>query len=1456
MKKSKISLAVGVSIALSSLLPVSIANADNVYRMSFGATNSGIQIINDPLFFKDTSLSKQEEYDSEWLTFLRQETGQDIPSIDSLNYSRLSLSLGTKSFDDASLPSGPLNIQTPYALNIIRNNFTNLNFLRTTTVFRGNAQFNTNSLKNVNGLLNLDAALGGLYLHRNQLQQVLGLEKLTSVSGALDLSENPKLSTLDGMGKLEYVGQTLNLSKNPALVDLTGISALSYVGGIIYVDNVAQYTATPKAESIFCKSLVSGDINITDTENKVINFGELCSDVEPWVTFMHSYDQLTNLANMSEWKTKTGNARLYDKNLTDEDLPSGPILSDTIRGLNFSANNISHVDFLSNVVTAIGSLNLNYSPNLENIDGLSSLQSVNGLFLREPSLLSNIDGLSALRDINSLVLHGAPLLTNVDGLSDLQSITALWLYDNALENINGLSALSTVGHSLDLKQNPKLSDISGISNLSSITQTGNESYAYFDNPSQYTVKPVTSSPFCQGLLSGGIRARDNVDKDINYGSICEGSEDWIAFMHGYDQLTNLGTMSQWETKSGTAYLQSKSLTDADLPSGPILSDTIRGLYLGANNISHANFLSNVVTATDTLDLSRLPNLENIDGLSALQSGKGLYLHSNPLLSNIDSLSSLQSVETLNLYNNPLLTNIDGLSALQSVSYLRLNDNETLENINGLSALSSTNEQIDFRRNPKLIDISGIANLAYTSSTSTKNYVYFDDPSQYTVKPVNSSPFCQGLLSGNVSARDDSNKDINYGTLCEGVEDWIAFMHGYDELTTLSTMSDWKAKGGSVYLISKGITDADLPLGPIPSDTLHSLNLGRNNISHVDFLSNAVTANSTLSINLLPNLENIDGLSALQSAQTLNINSNTLLRDVDGLSSLKSVRYLGLHHNPKLENINGLSALTTIESSADFSANPQLSDISGIANLSAITNTNLYDYAIFDHPSQYTTKPVSSSPFCQGVLSGDIRAKDNSDNNINYGSICQGVEDWIAFMHNYDQLTNLGAMSDWKTKSGSANLSYKGIKDADLPSGPILSDTIRGLNISNNSYISNVDFLSNVVTSMSTLRLVGLGQMEHLDGLSALQSADNLHISGNRSLSNINGLSSLQSANSLYLKNNLSLSNIDGLSSLQSVSHLNMHNNPLLSNVDGLSALKTADYLDLYNNETLTDINGLSALSTVGNRVDFRQNPQLMDISGISNVSVITSTSDTSYAYFDRPSQYTVKPVVGSPFCQGLASGAIRAKWGTTYNVYYGSICEGAEEWITFMHDNGFLGDMTTLSDWRAKGGSVALQRKGLSDEMMPSVLMNTDYIGSLNLDYNLLTNLDFLSNVVTAQGAIHLANMPDLQSIDGLSKITSFSNLDLRGNNSLLNLNGLSSLNTIQYTLHIESNPNLTDISGLSNLAVNTAKHTYYGLFIDDPSQYTVKPVVGSPFCDGLLSGDIEVKKNGYTRVKYDELCN
>jgi len=82
--------------------------------------------------------------------------------------------------------------------------------------------------------------------------------------------------------------------------------------------------------------------------------------------------------------------------------------------------------------------------------------------------IRNLDGLSALTDVgSSLYIQNNPVLSDVTGLSALTNVTRnLWIQNNpGLAHLGGLSALASVGRLLAIFENNTLTNINGLSAL-------------------------------------------------------------------------------------------------------------------------------------------------------------------------------------------------------------------------------------------------------------------------------------------------------------------------------------------------------------------------------------------------------------------------------------------------------------------------------------------------------------------------------------------------------------------------------------------------------------------------------------------------------------------------------------------------------------------------------------------------------------------------------------------------------------------------------------------------------------------------------------------------------------------------------------------------------------------------------------------------------------------------------
>ena len=202
--------------------------------------------------------------------------------------------------------------------------------------------------------------------------------------------------------------------------------------------------------------------------------------------------------------------------------------------------------------------------------------------------IENLHGLSELTTIDDyLALSSHHVLPNLDGLESLTYVGGdLILYETSLENLDGLQSLTTVGGWLELEDNYYLTDLDGLQNLETVrTLTVANSYLLRD------VEALSSLLSVESIT--------------------------IAFI---DSLRTL--------------------------------EGFRGLTEVAGNIN--------IVGNETLE-----SLEGFRSLTTL--GGDLYVHSNASLDNLDGLRSLTSVDGyLEIVSNASLRNVDGLAALASV----------------------------------------------------------------------------------------------------------------------------------------------------------------------------------------------------------------------------------------------------------------------------------------------------------------------------------------------------------------------------------------------------------------------------------------------------------------------------------------------------------------------------------------------------------------------------------------------------------------------------------------------------------------------------------------------------------------------------------------------------------------------------------------------------------------------
>lgn len=334
---------------------------------------------------------------------------------------------------------------------------------------------------------------------------------------------------------------------------------------------------------------------------------------------------------------------------------------------------------------------------ITNFSGLDSLEEIGAVFPNDfwvegNSNLINFHGLSKLRESRGDVqFDNNNSLINLDGLDSYFAASAGMLRIGEcakLQNLNGLKRLSFVGDNLYIIDNPVLTDITGLSNVSQVYGT-----LYVVNNASLT--NLNGLEAIQTLPSG-VDIRENpVLRDIS----------------GLRNLSVIGGDDGYGIGSITV-VNNPALTDISA--------------------------FGKVTSVDYVTISNNNQLKNLQGLKSLQTiTQQLDIEGNAILSDLSGLEKVASASRIQIVNNPLLASIIGLTGLTKISgnpySLSISGNNVLVSLSGLENLAHADGSIDINSNPKLTEFCGLKNLftkGYSASFTAEGNA--DNPTQQDV----------------------------------------------------------------------------------------------------------------------------------------------------------------------------------------------------------------------------------------------------------------------------------------------------------------------------------------------------------------------------------------------------------------------------------------------------------------------------------------------------------------------------------------------------------------------------------------------------------------------------------------------------------------------------------------------------------------------------------------------------
>ncbi|PHN06303.1 hypothetical protein [Flavilitoribacter nigricans] len=262
---------------------------------------------------------------------------------------------------------------------------------------------------------------------------LLPLREIISVSGNIEIVNNPELASLAGLSTLNTAGSII-LQYNAILENIQALSGLESIENHLILQGNSQLASLRGLERI---TKIPGDLTI-EFNPKLENFAGL-----------------ENLESI-------GSLQLRD---------------------NESLGSIDHLESL----VKLEHLGITYSPLINSLAVFKNITSLpRGLGLEELSALTSLEGLHNVESIGGFLGIWRTGLTSLEELSSLQTLdrTLKIIGNDHLTSLDGLENISSIGgYGLEISDNEALVSIEGLSNLHFVsfkfTITNNELLADF-----------------------------------------------------------------------------------------------------------------------------------------------------------------------------------------------------------------------------------------------------------------------------------------------------------------------------------------------------------------------------------------------------------------------------------------------------------------------------------------------------------------------------------------------------------------------------------------------------------------------------------------------------------------------------------------------------------------------------------------------------------------------------------------------------------------------------------------------------------------------------------------------------------------------------------------------------------------------------------------------------------------
>jgi len=404
------------------------------------------------------------------------------------------LVLSTQQEIDNFSSNYPNCTELPASLKIEGNNITNLDGLSQLEMVWSLQIENCPSLVNVDGLLeNLEVLLQLRIVNNNSLERISCSPTYPEVTSGIYIASNQSLTTISGFNNIEIIGvysncQGIEILNNPNLVTMSGFNSLKEVCEI-----KLRNTGLTNLPSF--QSLITVDKSIEISNNNQLQTIDAFSNLVRIEQYFSIKDNQT-LQSISAGQSFLKVGRSFE-------ISGNPFLT-TVNGFdsnffvteNFTITNNDNLLSLPrfDILSSVGErLLISNNPQLQGIVGFASLDNVKSLEISNNTSLNEFDAFEDLENIeddfeisgspnlveiigfNSLryigrifYLYNLPSLTNINQIAPLQDqISFFTLQNTKLQNIDFLEEQTGL-YDLKLIDNPLLSSIAGVRNISSV----------------------------------------------------------------------------------------------------------------------------------------------------------------------------------------------------------------------------------------------------------------------------------------------------------------------------------------------------------------------------------------------------------------------------------------------------------------------------------------------------------------------------------------------------------------------------------------------------------------------------------------------------------------------------------------------------------------------------------------------------------------------------------------------------------------------------------------------------------------------------------------------------------------------------------------------------------------------------------------------------------------------------